>query len=167
MESIYNCENMAKMCLQIIRQSFVVWEELLEKKEYYWEPKHEAEIKRIFDVKAGSSLTHAFDEEYKAYWVSPEFLEKSQRNKRNRASNCDGQGAPNHTGGSITHSEHARRLRQKGQDVSQASLFMYTHSKYDENGEKTIWVDERSKNTYVSQINSLLSLLLISNRCYV
>ena len=44
------------------------------------------------------------------YWDSDEFKDRSQKNKKNRASDCDGLGFPLHTGGSISINDHATRL---------------------------------------------------------
>ncbi|KAL0924511.1 hypothetical protein M5K25_005344 [Dendrobium thyrsiflorum] len=43
-------------------------------------------------------------------WASPEFTKLREQNKQNRASDYGGLGSSLHTGGSVPHTEHRRRL---------------------------------------------------------
>lgn len=94
-------------------------------KKFRWLPCHNDMIRTNFEKRGSSKMTQLFQElrknldhkpdwigdtvwrEMKAYWQSPEFLAKSVQNKKNRDS-CAG--ASLHTGGSIPHRIHWKRM---------------------------------------------------------
>nr|GMC68899.1 putative transposase En/Spm [Ipomoea batatas]GMC75065.1 putative transposase En/Spm [Ipomoea batatas] len=68
-------------------------------------------------------------------WGSDEFKKLSEKNKRNKNSDCDGLGASLHSCGSIPMTEHRRRLKEKlGEDPSHAALYEHTHKRKNGNG---------------------------------
>nr|GMD05931.1 putative transposase En/Spm [Ipomoea batatas] len=68
-------------------------------------------------------------------WGSDEFKKLSEKNKRNKNSDCDGLGASLHSCGSIPMTEHHRRLKEKlGEDPSHAALYEHTHKRKNGNG---------------------------------
>ncbi|XP_052171722.1 uncharacterized protein LOC127787696 [Diospyros lotus] len=84
-------------------------------------------------------------EALKEYWNSAEFKDKSEKGKKNRASDV---GGSMHTCSSVPMSEHKKRLsRQFGRPPTQAELFLATHRRKD-NSE---FVDRRSEDTYMRQ----------------
>ncbi|XP_065860766.1 uncharacterized protein [Euphorbia lathyris] len=51
-------------------------------------------------------------DEWQKFFTSPEFLLKSKRNSENKKGGKNGAGPSCHTGGSIPHAEHARRIER-------------------------------------------------------
>ncbi|XP_052191205.1 uncharacterized protein LOC127800559 [Diospyros lotus] len=83
-------------------------------------------------------------EALKEYWNSAEFKDKSEKGKKNRASDV---GGSMHTCGSVPMSEHKKRLsRQFGRPPTQAELFLATQRRKDNFG----FVDRRSEDTYAN-----------------
>ncbi|XP_019186065.1 PREDICTED: uncharacterized protein LOC109180813 [Ipomoea nil] len=65
-----------------------------------------------------------------SFWNTEEFKKTAAKNKRNRNSDCRGLGPSLHTAGSISISEHRRRLKEKhGEEPSHAVLFQATHKR--------------------------------------
>ena len=59
-----------------------------------------------------SFISESIWEAWQRYWQSPEFQKKSAQGSMNRMSETGGEGAgpSRHTGGSLSHREHAKRL---------------------------------------------------------
>ncbi|XP_052171641.1 uncharacterized protein LOC127787620 [Diospyros lotus] len=80
----------------------------------------------------------------KEYWNSAEFKDKSEKAKKNRASDVRGS---THTCSSIPMSEHKKRLlKQFGRPPTHTELFFATHRKRDSSG----FVDRRSEDIYAN-----------------
>ncbi|KAL3838752.1 hypothetical protein ACJIZ3_023343 [Penstemon smallii] len=131
---------------------------------YRWNQENERAIRRISKMKARKEL---FDRLYKqrvekkfqrpnwigvGYWdimvhrwkTDPKFIASSQKNKQNRASDCDGMGFPLYAGGSKSQLCHSDDIEKNtGAKPSRADVFMITHSKV-VNGQRE-WVDKRSE----------------------
>lgn len=104
-----------------------MWFREFEKK-FQWVPEDEHYIRRNWERRGSSRLADMFSEarenrdrkldwigegvwhELWKYWDSDEFKVRSQKNKKNRASDCNGLGFPLHTSGSISINDHATRL---------------------------------------------------------
>nr|GMD22552.1 putative transposase En/Spm [Ipomoea batatas] len=68
--------------------------------------------------------------QYQTLWDNADFKRLSEKNKKNRNSDCGGMGPSLHTGGSIPMTEHRRRLKEKlGEEPSHAVLFQATHKR--------------------------------------
>nr|GMD00032.1 putative transposase En/Spm [Ipomoea batatas] len=101
------------------------------KKRHEWDPNDEGTVRLIFEKKAARLLADALCEvrtnlasgdavpgwisdpvlaQYQLIWNSNEFKKISEKNKRNRNSDCEGIGPSLHTAGSIPITEHRRRL---------------------------------------------------------
>nr|KYP33654.1 hypothetical protein KK1_045486 [Cajanus cajan] len=89
----------------------------------------------------------------KAHWESLSFKNRSEINKRNRES-IDG--ASLHTGGSIPHRVHWKRMKEAklGMDPSLSEFYFRTHQKKDHS-----WVGPHAEFAYVS----FQSLIFISS----
>lgn len=91
-------------------------------------------------------------------WSTPEYVAKSMKYSKNRLTEKGGEGAgpSKHTGGSITHEEHARRIQNAKTDKvppTAAELFLHTHTK---KSDRNKFVDKRAEIVYVSfYINKL------------
>ena len=96
-------------------------------KDFTWAPQHNEAIWTIFESKGSARLRDMFAEarrtgvrpswigenvwrELLATWATPEFSRKREQAKQNRLSDVGGLGPSLHTGGSIPHTEHSRRL---------------------------------------------------------
>lgn len=96
-------------------------------KDFYWDPRHTATIRSNFSRKGGTRMRDMFTDIRRSMkrpmwigeeiwdgllqkWSSAEYVEKRERAKKNRASDSGGMGTSLHTGGSIPHTEHMRRL---------------------------------------------------------
>ncbi|XP_019194743.1 PREDICTED: uncharacterized protein LOC109188552 [Ipomoea nil] len=110
------------------------------RKKYKWNPEDEAVIQSIFHKKAARRLSDTLGQvrinlarghappnwmndqvlaQYRSIWNTEEFKKTAAKNKRNRNSDCGGLGPSLHTAGSISISEHRRRI------VSHLLLFKY------------------------------------------
>ena len=93
-------------------------------KKFRWAPKFNLDIQKNFDKRGSSKLTQLLQKARKdsvkptwmgdtawtelvRYWQSDDFKAKSDQNKKNRNSNA---GASLHTGGSIPHRVHFKRM---------------------------------------------------------
>ncbi|KAH1205758.1 hypothetical protein GmHk_16G046384 [Glycine max] len=82
----------------------------------------------------------------KAHWESSSFKNKSEINKRNRKSM---DGASLHTGGSIPHRLHWKRMKEeKGTDPSLAEFYFRTHRRKKDQS----WLGPHAESAYVSFI---------------
>ena len=98
-------------------------------KHYQWDPSLDALVKVAWHKKASrrysndvsrwkdhserpSFISESIWEAWQRYWQSPEFQKKSAQGSMNRMSETGGEGVgPSlHTGGSLSHREHAKRL---------------------------------------------------------
>ena len=98
-------------------------------KHYQWDPSLDALVKVAWQKKASrrysndvsrwkdhserpSFISESIWEAWQRYWQSPEFQKKSAQGSMNRMSETGGEGAgpSRHTGGSLSHREHAKRL---------------------------------------------------------
>ncbi|XP_019157193.1 PREDICTED: uncharacterized protein LOC109153785 [Ipomoea nil] len=68
--------------------------------------------------------------QYHSFLDKEEFKKICEKNKMNRNSDCGGMRPSLHTGGSISMTEHRRRLKEKlGEEPSHAVLFQATHKR--------------------------------------
>ncbi|KAL3834100.1 hypothetical protein ACJIZ3_008836 [Penstemon smallii] len=129
---------------------------------YCWNQENERAIRRIYKMKAGKELYDRPNWIGVGYWdlmvhrwkTDPKFIPSSQKNKQNRASDCDGMGFPLYAGGSKSQLCHSDDIVTK---PSRADVFMITHSKVVD-GQRE-WIDERSEFTHVSYF--ILAFFLI------
>ncbi|XP_045802242.1 uncharacterized protein LOC123895800 [Trifolium pratense] len=134
------------------------------KKYCTWEPKYEARICQIFDIKGDARFrgimyqerfNYVKDPNYKPkymslpiwnqlkhYWATDKkYKNLSVANTINRASN---EGSSMHTGGSISMGEHARRMEEAtGIKPTFEEMFAKCHMKQNKS-----WVDNRAKNAF-------------------
>ncbi|XP_065860927.1 uncharacterized protein [Euphorbia lathyris] len=117
------------------------------RKRFYWEEPMEALVKSAWEAKAktryGNMISDANKkrqrldfipqniwDEWQKYFTSEEFLRISRRNTENRKKANDGAGPSCHTGGSIPHAEHAKRLSKKlGRYPTFHELFTELHTR--------------------------------------
>ncbi|XP_019154508.1 PREDICTED: uncharacterized protein LOC109151056 isoform X2 [Ipomoea nil] len=119
------------------------------KKRHEWDPNDEDTVRMIFEKRAAKLLADALSDvrtrlalgsgvpgwisdhvlaQYQVIWNSNEFKKTSEKNKRNRNSDCGGLGPSLHTAGSIPITEHRRRLKEKlGKEPTHIELFNATH----------------------------------------
>ncbi|XP_039691036.1 uncharacterized protein [Medicago truncatula] len=139
-----------------------------------WNPRYYAQIRRNFHIRASARLSDMLRHvrlrhetagkrpywigeplmrQLVDYWGSPEFKAKSEKAKKNRASE---KGGCIHTGGCISTAEHARRLAKKlGREPYINELHKKTHTY--RSGQ---YVDDRSKicqEEYDRQLSEALS----------
>ncbi|XP_020695613.1 uncharacterized protein LOC110109062 [Dendrobium catenatum] len=69
----------------------------------------------VQDIRKSGQCPHWIGEgvwaDLSSAWATPEFIKMREQNKQNIASDCGGLGSSLHTGGSVPHTEHRRRLR--------------------------------------------------------
>nr|GMC60927.1 putative transposase En/Spm [Ipomoea batatas] len=121
------------------------------KKSCKWNPEDEAIIRKIYEKSAAKRLSDTLSQvranlregkpppkwmsdavlaQYQTLWDNADFKRLSEKNKKNRNSDCGGMGPSLHTGGSIPMTEHRRRLKEKlGEEPSHAALFQATHKR--------------------------------------
>ncbi|XP_043807661.1 uncharacterized protein LOC122722073 [Manihot esculenta] len=98
------------------------------------------------------------------YWSTPEYVAKSTKYSKNRLTEKGGEGASpsKHTGGSITHEEHARRIQNAKTDKAPptaAELFLHTHTK---KSDRNKFVDKRAEIVYLQVILSTKLFMILS-----
>ncbi|XP_019180318.1 PREDICTED: uncharacterized protein LOC109175505 [Ipomoea nil] len=92
-----------------------------------WDPLEENTVHCIFEKELQSSLQIICD--------SDDFKKLLEKNKINKNSNSGGLGASLHSCGSITMTEHRRRLKEKFEkDPSLAELYQHTHKRKNGDG---------------------------------
>ncbi|KAI0515913.1 hypothetical protein KFK09_008583 [Dendrobium nobile] len=96
-------------------------------KEFRWLPEYSTRIRSNFERRGATRLRDMFTDirksgqcpnwigegvwpDLSSVWATPEFIKMREQNKQNRASDCGGLGSSLHTGGSVPHTEHRRRL---------------------------------------------------------
>ncbi|XP_019190589.1 PREDICTED: uncharacterized protein LOC109185045 [Ipomoea nil] len=126
------------------------------RKKHRWDPLEEDTVRRIFQKKGAKLLSDHLREAREGLaknrtkpnwisddvmagliriWESEEFKKLSEKNKKNKNSDCGGLGASLHSCGSIPMTEHRRRLKEKlGEDPSHAALYEHTHKRKNGNG---------------------------------
>ncbi|KAI0492086.1 hypothetical protein KFK09_026351 [Dendrobium nobile] len=78
-------------------------------------------------------------------WGSEEYTRKRDQNRQNRASDVGGLGSSLHTGGSIPHTEHRRRLKEMlGREPTPVELHSRTHKRQEDQQ----WIDERARKAH-------------------
>ncbi|XP_028550090.1 uncharacterized protein LOC114579497 [Dendrobium catenatum] len=100
---------------------------VVEEKEFRWLPEYSTRIRSNFERRGATRLRDMFTDirksgqrpnwigegvwaDLSSAWATPEFIKMREQNKQNRASDCGGLGSSLHTGGSVPHTEHRRRL---------------------------------------------------------
>nr|AFK44930.1 unknown [Lotus japonicus] len=141
------------------------------KSKFTWPSEHDDVVRRNFEKRGSVKMTQLMQDvrknlderpnwikepewtQMKAYWESSSFKEKSEINKRNHAALA---GASLHTGGSVPHRLHWKRMmEEKGTNPSLADFYCRTHRKEDHS-----WVGTLAKSAYekYEQRKSELSL---------
>ncbi|RDX87334.1 hypothetical protein CR513_31204, partial [Mucuna pruriens] len=129
------------------------------KSKFTWPPQYKDMVRRNFEKRGSAKMSQLMQEvrknlnqkptwmedvvwtQLKAHWESSCFRKKSEINKRNRDSMG---GASLHTGGSIPHRLHWKRMKEaKGTDPSLAEFYFRTHRKKDQS-----WVGLRAESAY-------------------
>ncbi|KAL0921285.1 hypothetical protein M5K25_008344 [Dendrobium thyrsiflorum] len=78
-------------------------------------------------------------------WVSLDYTRRRDQNKQNRASDVGGLDSSLHTGGSVSHTEHIRHLKEMlGRELTSVELHSHTHKRQEDKN----WVDERARKAY-------------------
>ncbi|XP_021603852.1 uncharacterized protein LOC110608874 [Manihot esculenta] len=136
-------------------------------KEFHWDEGSAAIVRKAWNKKAATRYKDFLTNEKKkkkrsAYistevwdkwnldWSTPEYVAKSMKYSKNRLTEKGGEGAgpSTHTGGSITHEEHARRIQNANTDKvppTAAELFLHTHTK---KSDRNKFVDKRAEIVY-------------------
>ncbi|XP_058788091.1 uncharacterized protein LOC131662346 isoform X1 [Vicia villosa] len=131
----------------------------MNKKKFSWPPEHKVTVRRNFERRGAAKMSQLLqdvrkDLEYRPgwmgadvwqqlldHWNSLKFKKTSETNKRNRSSM---DGASLHTGGSIPHRLHWKRMRkEKGADPSLTEFYFRTHRKKDQS-----WVGVHAESAY-------------------
>ncbi|KAJ1406625.1 putative transposase, Ptta/En/Spm, plant [Sesbania bispinosa] len=129
------------------------------KSKFAWSPQYDDIVRRNFEKRGAAKMTQIMQEvrkdldrkphwmgeleweQLKAHWESYSYKERSQKNKRNHESIA---GASLHTGGSIPHRLHWKRMREEtGVDPSLTDFYFRTHRKKDQS-----WVGPHAKSAY-------------------
>ncbi|KAI0510831.1 hypothetical protein KFK09_011440 [Dendrobium nobile] len=131
-------------------------------KEFRWLPEHNTRIRTNFERRGATRLRDMFTDirksgqhpnwigegvwaDLSSAWATPKFLKMREQNKQNRASNCGGLGSSLHTGGSVPHTEHRRRLKERlGREPTPLELHTRTHQHQADQK----WVDEKAKKAH-------------------
>ncbi|CAK8539017.1 unnamed protein product [Lathyrus sativus] len=129
------------------------------KQKFTWPPEHKVTVRRNFEKRSAAKMSQLMqdvrrDLEYRpewmgeevwkkltVHWNSSKFKKVSATNKRNR---CSMDGASLHTGGSIPHRLHWKRMKkEKGADPSLTEFYFRTHRKKDQS-----WVGVHAESAY-------------------
>ncbi|CAJ2663237.1 unnamed protein product [Trifolium pratense] len=129
------------------------------KSKFTWPPQHKDLVRRNFEKRGSAKMIQLMQEarkdldqkpiwmeervwtQLKAHWESLEYKRKSEINKRNGESMA---GASLHTGGSIPHHLHWKRMKEaNGTDPSMAEFYFRTHRKKDQS-----WVGPCAESAY-------------------
>ncbi|XP_075080318.1 uncharacterized protein LOC142165839 [Nicotiana tabacum] len=126
--------------------------------------KYSADVTANFNLKARKRLSHSFSiarqlnqkpgwllqefwDDLQRQWLTVEFLQKSEKGKKARASE---KGGSLHTGGAVSQGTIKRRMEKKlGRSMNQDELFMETHivkKKKETNQER--WVEGRASTVH-------------------
>ncbi|KAI0509892.1 hypothetical protein KFK09_010492 [Dendrobium nobile] len=83
--------------------------------------------------------------ELNAAWGSEEYTRRRDQNRQNRVSDVGGLGSALHTGGSVPHTEHRRRLKASlGREPTPVELHSRTHKRQEDQQ----WIDERARKAH-------------------
>ncbi|KAK2406686.1 hypothetical protein QL285_042388 [Trifolium repens] len=129
------------------------------KSKFTWPHEHKDMVRRNFEKRGSAKMIQLMQEarqnldqkpiwmkdyvwvELKAHWESSKYKRMSEINKRNAESMA---GASLHTGGSIPHRLHWKRLKEaKGRDPSLEEFYFRTHHKKDQS-----WVGSCAESAY-------------------
>ncbi|KAK2406684.1 hypothetical protein QL285_042387 [Trifolium repens] len=129
------------------------------KSKFTWPPQHKDLVRRNFEKRGSAKMIQLMQEarkdldqkpiwmeervwaQLKTHWESLEYKRKSEINKRNSESMA---GASLHTGGSIPHHLHWKRMKEaNGTDPSMAEFYCRTHRKKDQS-----WVGPCAESAY-------------------
>ncbi|KAL0920325.1 hypothetical protein M5K25_009453 [Dendrobium thyrsiflorum] len=131
-------------------------------KDFCWLPQHNDKVRKNFEMRGSIRMQDMFTDIRKAgerplwigegvwaeltsAWVSPDYSKRRDQNRQNRASDVGGLGSSLHTGGSIPHTEHRRRLKEMlGREPTSVELHSHTHKRQEDKQ----WVDERARRVY-------------------
>ncbi|KAL5172597.1 hypothetical protein HKD37_16G045316 [Glycine soja] len=135
------------------------WFNIFESK-FTWPPQYKDMVRHNFEERGSAKMTQLMQDvrknlnekptwmeddvwaQMKAHWESSSFKNKSEINKRNRKSM---DGASLHTGGSIPHRLHWKRMKEeKGTDPSLAEFYFRTHRRKKDQS----WVGPRAESAY-------------------
>ncbi|XP_038704786.1 uncharacterized protein LOC120000734 isoform X2 [Tripterygium wilfordii] len=113
-------------------------------KNFRWDPANECEVIKVWNMKnaglfrgmmekvrkgddIGEWIPESIRGQLREIWADPEYVKKREKGKMNRSSSA---GGTTHTGGSISHSEHYKRLLEElGREPTSIELFLRTHQK--------------------------------------
>ncbi|KAL3537529.1 hypothetical protein ACH5RR_000895, partial [Cinchona calisaya] len=127
-------------------------------KKFRWPPRHNAAVRENFEKRGAGRLAQMLQKVRKdgrkpswmgdsawvdlnKYWQSQEFKQKSDQNKKNRDSSA---GASLHTGGSIPHRVHFKKMKaEKGENLPFSDFYFRTHKKKEGD-----WVHPRAQAAY-------------------
>ncbi|XP_065867548.1 uncharacterized protein [Euphorbia lathyris] len=130
------------------------------KKQFFWDQAIDTMVKHAWKKKAAKRYSDMLSEirnkgvrpaflsegvwkRWLEVWSDPEYVRMSQQKKLNRRKGEDGPAAACHTGGSVPHLKHRKRLaEQLGRDPTPHELFVYTHTRKHDG---LSFVDERAK----------------------
>ncbi|KAL0925378.1 hypothetical protein M5K25_003702 [Dendrobium thyrsiflorum] len=131
-------------------------------KDFCWLPQHNDKIRKNFERRGSIRMRDIFTDirkvgelplwigegvwaELTTAWVSPDYSKRRDQNRQNRASDVGGLGSSLHTGGSVPHTEHRRRLKEMlGREPTSVELHSHTHKQQEDKQ----WVDERARRAY-------------------
>ncbi|XP_068485408.1 uncharacterized protein [Phaseolus vulgaris] len=135
------------------------WFNIFESK-FTWPPQYKDMVRRNLEKRGSAKMTQLMQDvrknlnqkptwmengvwaQLKAHWGSSNFKQKSEINKRNRESM---DGASLHTGGSIPHRLHWKRMKEaKGTDPSLSEFYFRTHRRKKDQS----WVGPHAESAY-------------------
>ncbi|XP_020676575.2 uncharacterized protein LOC110095388 [Dendrobium catenatum] len=128
-------------------------------KEFRWLPEYSTRIRTNFERRGATRLKDMFTNikksgqhpnwigegvwaDLSSAWATPEFVKMREQNKQNGGSDCGGLCSSLHTGGSVPHTEHRRRLddfvraRESRQSLGEGSSSGSAHT-----SEYHTWLD--------------------------
>ncbi|KAL0906133.1 hypothetical protein M5K25_024600 [Dendrobium thyrsiflorum] len=125
-------------------------------------PQHNDKIRKNFEKRGSTRMRDMFTDirksgerplwigesvwaELNAAWDSVEYSRRRDQNRQNRASDVGGKGSSLHTGVSIPHTEHRRRLKEVlGREPTPVELHSHTHKRQEDQQ----WIDERGRKAH-------------------
>ncbi|KAH0632414.1 hypothetical protein KY290_035837 [Solanum tuberosum] len=140
------------------------------KKQFYWDPSIDSEVKILWRKKAARRYSDFIScikkeairpkyvpeetwESWMRFWKDPKVIEKSKINSKNRCGDQNVVAKGTHTGGSITIGEHRKRLAvEKGRDPTPSELHLHVHT-HGHDGKS--FVGERARNVHEKYLEIL------------
>ncbi|KAL0924942.1 hypothetical protein M5K25_005803 [Dendrobium thyrsiflorum] len=131
-------------------------------RDFCWLPQHNDKIRKNFEKRGSTRMRDMFTDlrksgerplwigesvwaELNAAWGSVEYSRRRDQNRQNRASDVGGMGTSLHTGGSVPHTEHRRRLKEVlGREPTPVELHSHTHKRQEDQQ----WIDERARKAH-------------------